>query len=131
MLIIYLILIVPISLAVAAIGDTRKIGFWSAFLWSAFASPLVGFLITILSDKKDRVSYDFVYFKRLAQEAEKEGNIKEAIEYYTDSLVHLENDYKNLDMRSEVARQMRIKDTNRKIDTLKSLLAEKTTKIVH
>jgi len=34
------------------IGDSRKIGFWPAFLWSLFLSPIIGLIIAFASDKK-------------------------------------------------------------------------------
>ena len=124
MIIIYLIITIPLSVVIGVIGNERKIGFWPAFLWSALLSPLIGLAITLLSDKKGDKTYDFVYYKRLAKDAEQHGDITEAIDYYTDSLVRLENDYKNLDMRSEVARQMHIKEMTNKIEALKNLKQE-------
>jgi hypothetical protein len=124
MIIFYLVIAIPISIGIGAIGNDRKIGFWSAFLWSVLLNPVIGLVITLLSDKKGVKTYDFVYYKNLAKDAELRGDIAEAIDYYTDSLVRLESDYKNLDMRSEVARQKHINGIAKKIEALKSLKQE-------
>jgi len=124
MIIIYIAIIIPISILVGVIGNERKLGFWPAFFWSALLSPLVGFWIAILSDKKEKETYDFVYYKKLAKEAEQHGEITEALDFYTDSLVHLENDYKNLDVKSEEGRQRHIKAIAEKIEELNKIKLE-------
>lgn len=35
---------------VGFIGSDRKIGFWGAFLWSVLLSPLIGLIITLVSE---------------------------------------------------------------------------------
>jgi hypothetical protein len=44
-----IVLWIVFTFIVAIIGGNRKIGFWPAFLLSAFLSPLVGLIITLLS----------------------------------------------------------------------------------
>lgn len=41
-----------LAIAVAVAGDSRKIGFWPALLWSVFLSPIVGAIITFSSPTK-------------------------------------------------------------------------------
>jgi len=124
MIITYIVIVVPLSIIIGVIGSERKIGFWPAFLWSALLSPLIGLVITLLSDKKGNKTYDFVYYKKLAKDAEQREDITEAINCYTDSLVSLENNYKNLDVKSEAARQMHIKVITEKIEDLKKTKQE-------
>ena len=124
MIITYIVIVVPLSIIIGVIGSERKIGFWPALLWSALLSPLIGLVITLLSDKKGNKTYDFVYYKKLAKDAEQREDITEAINCYTDSLVSLENNYKNLDVKSEAARQMHIKVITEKIEDLKKTKQE-------
>ena len=35
---------------VGFIGSDRKIGFWGAFFWSVLLSPLIGLIITLVSE---------------------------------------------------------------------------------
>ena len=45
------------SFIVGAIGDSRKIGFWGAFLASIILSPLIGLIITLVSKNKKEEEY--------------------------------------------------------------------------
>ncbi len=42
-------ILVLLSLFVGALGSSRLIGFWPAFFWSLFLSPLIGIIITLAS----------------------------------------------------------------------------------
>ncbi|RNI27658.1 SHOCT domain-containing protein [Rufibacter immobilis] len=50
---VYFILWIMLSALVGAIGSSRKIGFGGAFLWSLLLSPLLGFVIAIVSPNKE------------------------------------------------------------------------------
>ncbi|WP_448607185.1 SHOCT domain-containing protein [Paenimyroides ceti] len=41
------------SFVVAAIGSDRRIGFFSALLWSILLSPVIGFFITLFSPSNE------------------------------------------------------------------------------
>lgn len=45
------------SLVVGAIGASRKIGFWGAFLLSLLLSPLIGLIITLVSKSHEDEAY--------------------------------------------------------------------------
>jgi tetratricopeptide (TPR) repeat protein len=53
------------------VGDSRKIGFWGAFLWSLFLSPLVGLIIAFVSDKKGQGQYVSPAMSKLLFEGDK------------------------------------------------------------
>lgn len=46
-----------LSLLIGKMGEKREIGFMWSFLLSFFLSPLIGFLITLFSKKKDSVEF--------------------------------------------------------------------------
>jgi hypothetical protein len=126
----YLLIFVWIAfiLLVAAIGKTKRIGFGGALLISIIFSPFIGLIITLLSRQKKDVKeeHKFLAFKELAKKAEFKGQIDQAIDYYMDSLYHLENDYKNLrDKKLEEGRQNHIKFIKEKIESLKNTKSEK------
>ncbi|SFT75488.1 hypothetical protein SAMN05216474_2182 [Lishizhenia tianjinensis] len=67
-----------LCLIVGAIGKSRRIGFWGSFLLSLFLSPLIGFIVALVSQRKsDR---DF-------QKAILDNNKKDSI---SDKLAELE-----------------------------------------
>jgi hypothetical protein len=72
--------------------------------------------------KKIKVNeeHKFLAYKILAKEAESKGQIDQAIDYYMESLSHLENDYENLkDKKLEEGRLNHIKNFKEKIEVLK------------
>lgn len=46
-----------LSLIVASAGDSRVIGFWAALFLSLFLSPLVGFIVVLLSERKSDIAH--------------------------------------------------------------------------
>ena len=46
---------VMFAIIVACLGDHRKIGFDRALAWSLFLSPIVGMIMTFMSEKEDPV----------------------------------------------------------------------------
>lgn len=51
---IILMIWIVLSVIVGTIGADRKIGFWGGFFLSILLSPLIGFIITILSKSLDK-----------------------------------------------------------------------------
>jgi len=45
------------SFVVGFMGTSRNIGFWGAFLFSIFLSPLIGIIITLVSKDKEDEAY--------------------------------------------------------------------------
>jgi hypothetical protein len=115
------------ALLVGALGKNKNIGFGGAFFLSILLSPLIGLIITLLSDKKKDVNeeHKFLAYKELAKKAEFKGQVDQAIDHYMDSLYHLENDYKNLNNKKfEEGRQNHIKFIKEKIEALKKTKSE-------
>ena len=46
-----------LSIVVAANGDSRAIGFWMALLASILLSPLVGFMVVLLSERNSEIEH--------------------------------------------------------------------------
>ncbi len=73
------------------IGNSRKIGFWSAFLLSIFLSPLVGLIVALASVKKVTVKQVSPTMTKLISEGNKlfkDGKIDEAIEKFNLALTY-------------------------------------------
>lgn len=78
-MLVFVIIYIFFSIGVGSIGSRRKIGFFSAFIFSLILSPLVGWLIT-LAYPKTETSIDPVYNDNLhyAMKAYHKGNMEEA-----------------------------------------------------
>ena len=115
------VLWIGLALLVGVVGKNRKIGFGMAFISAIILSPIFGIVIALLSKTKKEIEeeYKFKTDLELAKKAEFKGQIDQAIDHYMDSLYHLENDYKNLDQKSEEGRQKHIKNIKDKIEVLK------------
>tara|TARA_B110000503_G_C7054421_1_gene373782 strand:- start:45 stop:635 length:591 start_codon:yes stop_codon:yes gene_type:complete len=78
------------ALGVGSIGSGRKIGFFSAFIFSLIFSPLIGWIITLAYPKEvntnDPVYNDNLHF---AMKAYHKGNMKEAYERINSSILRL------------------------------------------
>lgn len=77
------------SFVAGYIGNSRKIGFWSAFFLSLFLSPLVGLLVAFGSDRIEAVKRASPALTKLLNEGEKlfkEGKIDEAILKFSSAL---------------------------------------------
>lgn len=54
---IYILIYIPLCIIIGYAGSDRKIGFGFAFLSSLLLTPLIGFIITILSPNKAQTEY--------------------------------------------------------------------------
>ncbi|BDC98876.1 hypothetical protein [Persicobacter psychrovividus] len=48
---------IVLSIIVGMLATDRTVGFWGGFLLSLILSPLIGFIITILSSEKEDIQY--------------------------------------------------------------------------
>jgi hypothetical protein len=120
---------IGLALLVGVIGKNKKIGFGGAFFLAILLSPLIGLVIALLSKPKKDINeeHKFLAFKEMAKKAEFKGQIDQAIDYYMDSLYHLENDYKNINNKKlEEGRQNHIKYIRERIEVLKKTKSEKS-----
>lgn len=79
------------SFVAGYVGNSRKLGFGSAFLLSIFLSPLVGLIIAFASDKKVAIKQVSPALAKLINEGDKllkEGKTNEAIEIFTSALTY-------------------------------------------
>lgn len=86
-----LILWALFSAIVGYFGSSRKTGFWGAFILSLILSPLIGFIITLISGKSTESMEELSAFKNLINEGDKlakEGELELAIEKYNLALTH-------------------------------------------
>ena len=72
-----------LAFVVGGIGSNRKIGFWGAFLFSVFLSPLIGGIITLSSKSLDQEAKERAMYK--SQKAQ-EKSLKEMAEGKRESL---------------------------------------------
>lgn len=70
-----------LSFIVGFIGSNRRVGFWGAFLWSLFLSPLIGVIIAVASDSNESIRVRNERFKLQKEQTEvlKKINNKESI----------------------------------------------------
>ena len=54
---VYFIIYIPLCLMIAYAGSDRKIGFGMSFLVSFLLTPIIGFIVTILSPNKAQSEY--------------------------------------------------------------------------
>ncbi len=103
----YVIFWICCAILVGIVGKERKIGFVMAFFWSIILSPLIGLVITLLSDKikKDENLHKYKLYYEKAKKEEFKENYDLAIDNYKEALYHLKNDYKNLNEKLEASRQ--------------------------
>lgn len=75
---------VVFSLIVGVIASDRSIGFWGGFLLSLFLSPIIGIIVTLLSDAKIKVDINkskepiAEATKSVADQLEKLSNLRNA-----------------------------------------------------
>ena len=74
------------SLIVGAIGNDRKIGFAGGFFLSILLSPLIGLIIVLVSDKKNRAQETKNSLSAKAVGKGNEGKYQEAIDLMHQSL---------------------------------------------
>ena len=117
------ILWIIFAVLVGLLGEKRKIGFGWALFWSIILSPLIGLVVVLLSDKKsnNKVTAKHRQFRELGEKAEFKSQFKEAVDYYMDSLYHLEHDYKNQKITKQIEekRQKYILEIKDKIENVK------------
>jgi len=68
------------SIVVGAIGKERKIGFAGGFFLSILLSPLIGLIIVLVSDKKDKAGLASKSYASQAVQKGNEGKYQEAID---------------------------------------------------
>jgi hypothetical protein len=102
---------------IGLVGQNRRIGFWGAFLFSILLSPVIGLIITLLSDnaKNEKEKHVFKKYVELAEKAKNREDFKTAIDNYLDAIYHLEHDYKGIDK----SRDDLIISLNKKVEKLK------------
>jgi hypothetical protein len=88
-------------LIVGAIGDSRTVGFWGAFLWSFLLSPLIGLIITLSSKSKTQAAIEVGLLNQLSapkkQSLEDELTIRlQKIQDMKDKKLITEEEYKSL-----------------------------------
>jgi uncharacterized membrane-anchored protein YhcB (DUF1043 family) len=121
----YLLIWVFICLLVSLLGRNKKVGFWGAFLWSFFLSPIVGAIVASLSPTSIQTEYEIHKWKEFVEKgkkAEYKEQFKEAIDFYMDALYHLENDYSNLNKKLNNSRMNLVVTYKSKVEELKSKL---------
>ncbi len=62
----FFVVYIILCFVVGTIGSSRKIGFGGAFLWSLFLSPLIGFILAVISER----NADIAHHKKLERLAE-------------------------------------------------------------
>ncbi len=111
------------ALLVGIFGDKRKIGIGWAFFWAIVLSPLIGFIIVLVSDNNKKiVRAKYKEHRELGEKAEFKGQLIEAVDHYMDSLYHLKNDYKNRKLNNslEKIRAQEVSEISMKIDKIKN-----------
>jgi hypothetical protein len=110
------------SILIGLLGQNRKIGFWGAFLFSIFLSPLIGLIITLFSDNafSEKEKHVFKKYVELAEKAQNRQDFKAAQDNYLDAIYHLEHDYKSFDQ----SRIDLIISLKKKVEKLKAKLLE-------
>ena len=86
---VYIITWVVFSFAAGYVGETRKVGFWSAFLLSIFLTPIVGLIVAFNSDKNIVIKKPPIAMLKLIDEGDKllkDGKMDMAIEKYISAL---------------------------------------------
>ena len=111
-----------LAILVGVLGKERKIGFGMAFFWSLLLSPLIGLVITLLSDtkKSDKEIHKYKSYYEKAKKEEFKENYNLAIDNYKEALYHLKNDYKNMNKKLEDSRQDVIRNIEKKLENLES-----------
>ena len=110
------------SILIGLLGQKRKIGFWGAFLFSILLSPIIGLIITLISDNaiSEKEKHVFKKYLELAEKAQNKQDFKTAHDNYSDAIYHLEHDYKSFDK----SRLDLIISLKKKVEKLKAKLVE-------
>lgn len=104
---------------IGKVGESRNIGYGSAFLLSFIFSPLIGLIITAVSGKKDVMGIDqFKAHFEKAKIEEDRCNIYEAIEEYKKALYYLRVDNKTLSPNQEFLNEEKLNEVKARIETL-------------
>lgn len=119
-----LIFYISFSILVGVVGKDRKIGFGIALICSLLLSPLIGIVITLLSEKtkNSQNKHKYKHYLEAGKKAEYKGQSEVAIDNYMDALFHLENDYKGMEKTEESKRLQLITAIKGKINNLKQSL---------
>jgi hypothetical protein len=100
------------SLITGMAGNGKKIGYWGVFWWSFLLSPVVGFILGLVSQPiLTQQNHKFKLYIELGKKSEYKGEIKEAISYYMDGLYHLENDYIGLKNKEWESGRLKLVET--------------------
>jgi hypothetical protein len=83
---------IVLTVIVGAIGNERKIGFWSAFLLSLFLSPLVGFLVVLSSTKLSAEKHEKEVLEVQKQVLEKSQPVQTGIASELEKLIKMKED---------------------------------------
>lgn len=75
---------VSICIIVGITGSERQIGFFNSFLLSMLTTPLIGFIITVVSSKKSQVQYKSDRFSGEFRKQIKEERDKASPDYISD-----------------------------------------------
>ena len=82
-----------LSFVIAAVGNSRKIGFWRALILSLILSPISGLIVVSFSEKSINKEDKTVKYKESLESArrcEYKGKTEEALDHYMDTLFFLE-----------------------------------------
>ena len=121
-----------IAFLVAEMGRSREIGYTAVLLISLLLSPIIGFIVALVSAKVPNASSGSSSksvvgdrFKISLDEAKKaafKGETEKAISLYQDTLYYMSNDYDNLNNKVEQNRQALMNDIKGRIEELKQKL---------
>lgn len=124
------IIYVVLVLVIANAGDKRNVGFWIPFVISLFLTPIIGFIVVILSPVKQKQNESYLQYQKLAELAEYKGDINSAIDNYLNCLFHLEKDNPKEQWIGKIYKPKLIEELKLKVETLKKNISapEETSK---
>ncbi len=104
-----------LSALVANLGKNKQIGFNNTFLASLLLSPVIGYIIVLLSPPEpieeltqSTITDRFKYSLDSANRAAFMGQTDKAVSLFKDTLHYLENDYNKFRIEAEQNRQAQI-----------------------
>lgn len=116
-----------LAVVCAMIGNDRKIGGAAGFFIALLLSPIVGFIVVLLSEPKKSVKQQGNKWEALIEEAEIEkykGNIDKAIDKYKEAQYYLQ---KRIDAISDKGTQWKYIE---RLDGLKMIVKKLETEVV-